>query len=277
MIKSSTASAKRRREMKTLRTLLSAVVILLGSMSVHAELARPGDREVIHRIEVVRRSWNQFSSALDKNLRHATLRGTEGEVKVDAYMADFETDLKRLRKRFSPRYSASAEMLSVTRRAQDVDSYFQDTSPLVKGRSEWDVFKASLNELAMAYGVTFPDTQSRSPRRINDAELEQLAATIAGQAERVRRGLRPAFGHDARGAKKADQAAQSVVVASRRFIARLKDNKPASGEAAVLRESVAQLDDVLNGVSLSGNAARAAEALEPALDKIEQGFAPVDG
>jgi hypothetical protein len=104
--------------------------------------------------------------------RPGTIRGAQAGVNVDRYFEDFNTDLERLEERFKAKYSASAEVLTVLRKATDIDRFIDSQPASLKGRSEWDEAAAALKQLAEAYGTTFPLTAGApGPRRINDQEV----------------------------------------------------------------------------------------------------------
>lgn len=74
----------------------------------------------------------------------------------------------------------------IMKRAEGLDKFVDSQPASLKGRSEWDTFTASLNELAGAYGTTFPLKADSPPRRMNDLEIQQATeSAVAGTARQA--------------------------------------------------------------------------------------------
>lgn len=125
-------------------------------------------------------------------------------------------------------------------KATKVDKFIQSQPPSFKGRSDWDVAATRLRELASAYETTFPTPGDASPRRINDAGIEQAAETISKEAKTFRKGVSGAFPkEDAAALATAQKSADSLSTAADTLKSRSRSDKPASGEAGVLAEALA--------------------------------------
>ena len=196
-----------------------------------------------------------FARALDKNVKKSTIRGASGEVDVENFLKDFETSLDRLEERFDAKYAASAELNAVMRQAGGIEKFIQSQSPALKGRSEWDDFKASLQSLAAAYGSVFPLDESKPPRRMNDLEIQQAADSVIDHGSKLRKKLSDVFSKEEKQAKETAQAdIDAMQKAAKNLKARVDDGKPASGEAAVLADSVKKLRASLGTRTLPGDA-----------------------
>lgn len=260
--------------MKTRSLLAGIVLAALAALPAAAQIAaRPSDKAVVGHIDSVQKAARQFERSLDSNLKRGTIRGESTEVDVENYLEDFGTDLDRLRKRFKADYSASAELATVLDKAAGIQR-FVDTQPAAfKGRSEWDVVAAALNELAGAYGAGFPLAQGASPRRINDAELTQAADQVVKGVASYRKALKPAFTKEESTARaSAEKSADAVTSAAKTLKSRIGSGKPASGEAAALAEALKAAEAAVAGRTLPEAATSAWAGVTSAAAKISQGF-----
>jgi hypothetical protein len=244
---------------------------------VPAQTARPSDDGVVSMIETVQKDVKEFERKLDKDVRKGKVRGPTAEVDVDSYLEDFNDNLEKLGDRFKKDYSASSEVLTVLNQANGIQRFIDSQPPTLKGRSEWDVAKASLNQLAGAYGTAFPLPANPSARRINDAELEQAAELVAKQAETFRKGVKDAYSKEEKGALETVQAdADAVSDAARKLASKIDDEKPATGEAANLARSVAAVEKDVAGRTLPAAATAAWAEISKAMNKINQSFGVAD-
>jgi hypothetical protein len=252
---------------------LAALASVATSLSVQAQTARPGDRAVKDQIEQVQKSEEKFVRALDRDVKKGTVRSPNGEVDVDKFLDDFETAIERLKERFDDKYSASAELSSVMHYASGMDSFVASQPPTLKGRSEWDEFKASLNTLAGAYGSVFPVDETKPPRRMNDLEVQQAASSAIDHGSDLRRNLSDVFGKEDKAGKQAAEAdIEAMSKAAKNLKARVDDGKPASGEAAAFVDSVNKLRTTIGDRTVTGDAKTASDGLTAASNKIEQAF-----
>jgi hypothetical protein len=229
---------------------------------------------VISLIETVQKDIKEFERKLDRDVRKGKVRGPTAEVDVDSYLDDFNESLERLRDRFKKDYSASAEALTVLNQAGGIQRFIDSQPPTLKGRSEWDVAKASLNRLAEAYGTTFPPPPNASARRINDAELQQASDTIVKNAQTFRKALKDAYTSEEKAAlQAAEDSVDAVADAAKKLKSRIGSDKPATGEAANLAQNVAAVETAVAGRKLSASATDAWNELSKAMNKIDQAFA----
>jgi hypothetical protein len=243
------------------------------ALPASAQSARPGDRAVKDLIEQVQKSEQVFARALDKNVKKSTIRGASGEVDVENFLKDFETSIDRLEERFDAKYSASAELHAVMRQAGGIEKFIQSQPPALKGRSEWDDFKASLQSLAAAYGSVFPLDESKPPRRMNDLEIQQAADSVIDHGSKLRKKLSDVFSKEEKQARETAQTdIDAMQKAAKNLKARVDDGKPASGEAAVLADSVKKLRASLGTRTLPGDAKTASDGISAAVAKVEQAF-----
>lgn len=252
---------------------MSAFAVMSVTLPASAQTARPGDRAVEDLIKQVQKLEEQFVRALDKNVKKSVVRGASGEVNVDVFLADFATSIERLEERFSPKYAASAELNAVMRQAGDIEKFIQSQPPSLKGRSEWDDFKASLQSLAAAYGSVFPIDPGKPPRRMNDLEVQQAADSAIDNGSKLRRELSDVFSKEDKQAREtAQDDIDAMQKAAKNLKSRVDDGKPASGEAGVFSEAVKKLRATIGSRTLQDDAKAASDGISAALAKIEQAF-----
>jgi hypothetical protein len=249
----------------TLATLFSAAAL--------AQSARPSDGQVEKLINQTQQAEADFDRALDPNLKKAIVRGPSGEVMVSIFLEDFKTDIARMKERFSPKYAASAELVMITKRAEGLDKFIDSQPASLKGRSEWDTFTASLNELAGAYGTTFPLKPDSPPRRMNDLEIQQASDAAVTNGQTLRKSLPSVYGKEDKESIKATEGhIDAMTKAAKGLKARVDEGKPASGEAVVFAEAVAKVQTALGERTLTADAKTAADGINGSLSKVEQAF-----
>jgi hypothetical protein len=246
----------------------------LFSISALAQSARPSDSQVEKLIEQTQKAEADFDRALDSKLKQAIVRSPSGEVMVNIFLADFKTDIERMKERFDPKYAASAELVMIMRRAEGLDKFIDSQPASLKGRSEWDTFTASLNELAGAYGAAFPLQAGSPPRRMNDLEIQQASEAAVTHGQALRKQLPEVYGkEDKDSIKAAEGHIDAMTKAAKGLKARVDDGKPASGEAVVFVEAANKVQAALGERPLTANAKTANDGIKASLSKVEQAFA----
>lgn len=95
----------------------------------------------------------------------------------------------KLSQRFTGSYSASANATETLRRADFMNAYVRE-NPQMKGVDSWDVLGSSLQQLARAYGPTFPLPDDAAIRRIGDGELRDAATQTSKFAKNMKKPAR---------------------------------------------------------------------------------------
>ena len=136
------------------------MMLALLPASAAAQLAAPSerlsDRDVKQIIDAVDQARDRFEDQLDGKLTSSILRGPRGETNVAAYLDDLQENVKHLKDRFKPDYSASKEAETILRQGTDIHTFVKAQPGELKGGSAWDRMAAELGRLAAAYGTTFP-------------------------------------------------------------------------------------------------------------------------
>lgn len=234
---------------------------------------RLSDRDVKALIEEVDQERDKFEGNLDDRLKGSVIRTATAEVKVSAALQDYQDNVKRLKDRFTPEYSASAEVTTVLKQATTFDKFIKESPTVTKGRSEWDREAASLMRLAAAYGTTFPIPENAAVRRMNDREVAGAANDIAQAADRIKSEFDKvpdtALPKPEKAAIKKDVellGKQANAVKSR-----LNDGKPATGEMQQLLAQVAVVQKVVDSRPNPG-ATMFWGDVQKSLAKLQQAF-----
>ena len=223
--------------------ILLATALSLSSMPAFAQARaeRLSDKDVKALIDQVDEGRDKFEGNLDGEFKGSTMRGPNGETKVSGALQDYQDNTKKLKERFTPDYSASAEVATVLKQSTAIDTFLKGSATTMKGRSEWDRLTATLKRLAEAYGTTFPFPDGGTARRMNDKETAAAAAAIADAANRFKSDL----DKDKTLAKPDKDAAKKDVDALIKLAdtvkSRTNDGKPATAEVRQLVEQAAKL------------------------------------
>ena len=108
--------------------------------------------------------------------RHRRQRGTGGgETKVAGALQDYQDNTQKLKDRFTPDYSASAEVATVLKQSTAIDAFMQGAPSAMQGRSEWDSSRRTSSAWRNRTAPrSFPD--GATPSRVNDKETAATAA-----------------------------------------------------------------------------------------------------
>jgi hypothetical protein len=245
--------------------------VILAAAAAGAQAGeRLSDKEVKAIIEEVDTGRDKFEGNLDGGFKGSTLRGPNGETKVSGALQDYQDSTHKLKDRFTPDYSASAEVATVLKQSMQIDSFMKSPSSPTKGRNEWERQTANLRRLADAYNTTFPLPDGATVRRMNDKEAADAAGAVVAQAEQVKR-TADADKTLAKPAKEALKTEVDAVVKQAKTVqSRLKDGKPATGDERTLKEKVAAL--TAEGRQLPPTVLTAIGGLRGTLAKLDLAF-----
>ena len=253
--------------------LLLAGALSLWSLPLLAQVhpERVSDNDVKTLIEQVDVGRDKFEGNLDGTFKGSTVRGPSGvETKVAGALQDYQDNTQKLKDRFTPDYSASAEVAAVLKQSTSIDTFMQGAPAAMKGRSEWDRQTTNLKHLAMSYGTTFPLPEGATPHRVNDKETATYATAIATSADRFKNDL----DKDKTLAKPEKDAAKKdvemLIKQADAVKSRTSDGKPASSEVQQLIEQVAKLQTFVSAHPIP--TLTNWQAVQSSLGKLQQAF-----
>jgi hypothetical protein len=210
-------------------------VATLGAICVPALAQdRLTDRDVKALVSRIEDARDKFDNALDGDLKNKVLRGPNGEVDVKNFLNDFQKNIDRLEERLKPEYAASAEVGTLLKQGNSIDTFFRQHKPGTKGESEWNRLAADLKTLATAYGATFPLPESAMVRRMGDGEVAATAEQLSKSASQLKKSLDA----DLKKNPAVDKATRDEILQeaddwskeAKALRSRVKDGKPSSGE-----------------------------------------------
>ena len=154
---------------------------------------------------------------------------------------DYQDNTQKLKDRFTPDYSASAEVATVLKQSTAINTFMQGAPSAMQGRSEWIGRQRISSTWQSPDGTTFPLPDGATVRRTNDKETAATAGAIATAADRFKKDL----DKDKTLAKPAKEAAKKdvelLIKQADAVKSRTSDGKPATGEVRQLVEQVAKL------------------------------------
>ena len=257
-------------------TIAVAVLLSLLTSPQAPPAPRLTDSQVKDLLTRVDDDRDRFEDQLDGKMKHSVLRGPNGEVDVEKFLDDLQENVDKMKGRFENDYSAGSEVATVLRQGSAVQRFMAGQAPNMKGASEWNRLAGSLGELAIAYGTTFPTPDDAAVRRIGDHEIADAASTMADAADQFRKRLDDALKletHIPQASREAAVAEANGLKKDADALAdRLKDHKPASGEAAALLQRAARIEKTAATLSLPSSAVSAWKAVLPPLSTIAHGF-----
>jgi len=116
---------------------------------------RLSDKEIeriLHRIE---EQSGKFRGSLDSALDRSRLNDTDREDDINAFIKEFDQEVKRLHDRFDDRKSVAADVQAVLDRAARIDAFMRRRGLGEKAEREWSALRANLDQLAEAYTVSW--------------------------------------------------------------------------------------------------------------------------
>ena len=225
-------------------------VATLAAISVPAFAQdRLTDRDVKSLVSRIEDARDKFDNALDDDLKNKVLRGPNGEVDVKNFLDDFQKNIDRLEERIKPEYAASAEVSTLLKQGNSIDTFFRQHKPGTKGESEWNRLAGDLKTLATAYGATFPLPENATVRRIGDGEVAQTAELLSKSASQLKKSLDA----DLKKNPAVDKATRDEILQeaddwskeAKALRSRVKDGKPSSGEAQQLLSRASRLQSFI--------------------------------
>ena len=232
--------------MKRVLPILAIVAAVAVPASAADRLTDRDLKELVSRIEDGR---HKFEDALDGKLKNDTLRGSNGEVKVDKFLDDFQDNIKKLDDRLKPDYAASAEAATVLHQATAIDFFFRTQPAGTKGDSEWKRLAVDLKALAVAYGTDFPTPEGAPVRRLGDKEVAKIVDNIAEAADRLEHSLdnelKKDVTIDAPTRTSIVNVADQFANDARKLRDKIKNGDPSSSEAQHLLERAMAIQSIL--------------------------------
>ena len=115
---------------------------------------RLSDKEVERILHGIEEQSGKFRSSLDSALDKSSLNNTDREDDVNAFIKEFDREVRRLHDRFDEHKSVAADVQAVLDRAARIEGFMRRRG-LTEAQNEWSALRANLDQLAEAYSVTW--------------------------------------------------------------------------------------------------------------------------
>ena len=133
--------------------VLAPTTVITGTtVSLPYRLSDKEVERILHRIE---QQSGKFRDSLDKALDRSRLNSTDREDDINAFIREFDREVRRLHDRFDDHKSVAADVQAVLDRAARIDNLMRRRGLTEEAQNEWSALRGNLDELAAAYGVTW--------------------------------------------------------------------------------------------------------------------------
>ena len=116
---------------------------------------RVSDERVEHLLKQMEGHASQFRKSLDDALDRSRLDETNAEDNINQFVKDFEAAADRLEDRFGEKRSAAGDAEEVLKRAVFINNFMRRHQLTPRAQSDWSNLQRDLDELALAYRVTW--------------------------------------------------------------------------------------------------------------------------
>jgi len=116
---------------------------------------RLSDKEVERMLHGIEQQSGKFRSSLDSALDRSSLNSTDREDDINAFIKEFDQEVRRLHDHFDEHKSVAADVQAVLDRAARIDSFMRRQGLTERVQNEWSALRANLDQLAEAYSVTW--------------------------------------------------------------------------------------------------------------------------
>ena len=250
-----------------------AAVVLAAPAAGQTPGERLSDPDVKQIVADVDKARDRFEDQLDGSIKSSIIRNDKGEVSVERYLDDLQTNVKNLNDRFNSQYAASKEAETLLRQGTEIHRFIKSKPAEIKGGSEWDTLARELGRLAAAYQTTFPLADDAVVRRINDGEAASIADEVAKTADQMKRQLGQERALPKPAVDAAKQNLDALARQARTVKSRASDSKPATAEVRQLADLAQKLGSFVQGQSAMLPGTNGAwNALRAPLERLGQAY-----
>ncbi len=187
--------------MRTANKILSlAVVLAITTMGfVTAAQAqrqyRMTDNQMRQLLQRIENRTNTFRRNLNNTINRSALRNTAQENEINRYVADFETEIDRLRTQFNNRQSTATEARALLERAALINNFMLNHRLRGPAQRNWQLIQSDLNQLAQTHNINWQwnTTPINVGHRLSDTEMRQLVRRLDNRSDRFRNSLEQAL------------------------------------------------------------------------------------
>lgn len=116
---------------------------------------RISDEQVETLLARIESSADRFRKSLNDALDKTEFNKTSAEDDINDFVKEFEHATDHLKKRFSSKESAAADVEETLRRAARIDVFMRQHKLTLRAQDDWAELRRGLDDLAQAYGVSW--------------------------------------------------------------------------------------------------------------------------
>jgi len=132
--------------------VLAPTTVIATPVGLPYRLSDKEVEQILHRIED---QSGKFRNSLDSALDRSRLNDTDREDDINAFVKEFDQEVRRLHDRFDEHKSVAADVQSVLDRAARIDGFMRRRGLTGKAQNEWSALRANLDQLAEVYSVNW--------------------------------------------------------------------------------------------------------------------------
>jgi hypothetical protein len=251
-----------------------AILALAGLAS--AAQFRVNDDQVKQALVRIEKGADNFRKSLDDALDRSRFDGTNREDNINEFVRSFEVATDNLRKNFDDGRPASSDAAEVLERAARVDRFMRRHALTPRAQSDWTYVRESLDQLALAYNVTWNWDGTVQVDRTSDDAVENLLQRVERDADSFRRSLDEALDDsrfDDRAAEdEINRYVREFEEATDRWKSRFDDDNAAVDPAREVLTRAARIDAFMRNHTLSDRAQSDWRALRSTLDDLARAY-----
>lgn len=261
-----------------LGVLAVALVVSQGSITHAAQSYRLTEKEMKALLERIERGADRFRNSLGKMLDVSALDDTKAEDNINHFVKEFESATDHLKHRFDDDQSAAGDVEEVLRRAARIDSFMTRRETNSRAQADWADLRRNLDELAVAYNVSWnwDGSISNRPFRLNDEQVKGLLVRIEQDADRFRKSLNDALDKtdfdDTKAADDLNDYVKGFEVATDHLKDRFSKKRSAANDAQEVLERAARIDAFMHNHSLTERAQNDWSQLRAGLDELATAY-----
>ena len=278
-----------------LLALFFVVTCLVAATRTQAQVVgqpyRLSDKEVEKILRRIETQANSFRRSLDAALDRSRFNGTNREDDINAFIKGFDEQTKQLHDRFDDHKSVAADVESVLNRAADIDQFMRRQPLSERAQNDWSAVRASLDELAAAYNVTWrwegvavlspttviTGTPVGLPYRLSDKEVERILHRIEQQSGKFRDSLDSALDRSRLNSTDREDDINAFIKQFDQEVRRLHDRfderKSVAADVQSVLDRAARIDNFMRRRGLTENAQNEWSALRVNLDQLAAAYA----
>ncbi|HJQ25617.1 MAG TPA: hypothetical protein VKA60_16975 [Blastocatellia bacterium] len=135
--------------------VVEVTVVPTDTVVVERHARRINDSDVKAIISRIDAQAEHFRHSLHDALNHSHFNHTSAEDDINAFVKNFERSTDRLKDHFGKHNAAAGDAEEVMRRAARIDVFMRNHELSTRAQEDWQALRRNLDELALAYSVTW--------------------------------------------------------------------------------------------------------------------------